>query len=303
MENSINAKLEEIFKKWYDKIRKTEGNESIYDDYYSENNEKKQPFTKDGIMFNENIPADKMEDMWKLSSRRILFLLKDQYQDGNPKWFEDIRDWLRVTEFDRDTEHNEKSEQAIIRKEKNKNLQYPFIRKLAYLLWGLSKVNKDTVDDWPEGNVNKAFKDGRLKEFFNTQPFALVECKKLPGGPQLDDNVLIDNLKIDKYGGFLRQEIDTLKPNIIVCSGNRIFEFVAKYYSEIKDTNEPQTYGGKYELGDGTIVRNLTTCLKYYPGSKTVVINSYHPSAPVGWKYFEKVMSPFRAFIRKHPDF
>ena len=287
MDESIEARLDEIFKEWYDEIHKKEGDD--------------KKFTKDGIMFNENIPVNEIEDIWKKSSRRVLFLLKDQYQHEEKKWPEDIRDWLRVTDFDRNKDRNNGNNKAVTQKEKNKELQSKILRKLAYLLWGLSKVNKDTVDDWPEGNVNKAFKDGRLKEFFNTQPFALVECKKTPGDSSLKDSILQGNLR--DYGKFLKDEIKTLNPNIIVCSGNRIFEFVAKYYSEIKDTNEPQTYGGKYELGDGTTVRNLTTCLKYYPGSKTVVINSYHPSAPVGWKYFEKVMSPFRAFIREHSEF
>lgn len=289
MEESIEARLDEIFKEWYDEIHKKEGDD--------------KKFTKDGIMFNENIPVNEIEDIWKKSSRRVLFLLKDQYQHEEKKWPEDIRDWLRVTDFDRNKDRNNGNNKAVTQKEKNKELQSKILRKLAYLLWGLSKVNKDTVDDWPEGNVNKAFKDGRLKEFFNTQPFALVECKKLPGGPQLDDNVLIDNLKIDKYGGFLRQEIDTLKPNIIVCSGKIIFEFVVKYYSTYDNIKDPQIYGGDYVLENGYKVPKLTTCLWYHPEKNLVVINSYHPSAPVGWKYFEKVMSPFRAFIREHSEF
>ena len=173
---------------------------------------------------------------------------------------------------------------------------------MAFLIWGLSKLTTNTVDDWPEGEVIAAHKKGDVKDLFNTIPFALVECKKLPGGPKLYDNILLGHL--DEYGDFLTQEIETLNPNIIVCSGNRIFEFVVKYFSQSNEIEKlPNIYGGEYEI-DGKKVPNFTTCLWYDQEKNIVVINSFHPSDRVeNWMYFEKVMSPFRAFIREHSDF
>lgn len=243
MEKSIEARLEEIFKEWYDEIRKNEGDD--------------KKFTKDGIMFNENIPVNEIEDIWKKSSRRVLFLLKDQNQNDEKKWSEDIRYWLRVTELDRDKEHNKKSEQTIIRKEKNKNLQYPFIRKLAYLLWGLSKIDKN--NNWYDDEVNKHFDE--VKQFFNTQPFALVECKKLPGGGKVKNSEVKRHIK--KYGEYLKNEIKVIDPNIIVCmSGND---------------------GHHFLINQLCVNGELETCSKNVHiyrenGKETLIIFSYHPS-------------------------
>lgn len=243
MENSINAKLEEIFKEWYGEM---------YPDkpYFVE------PFTKDGIMYNENIPANEIENKWNNSSRRVLFLLKDQNQKGG-KDPEDIRDWLRVTDFDRDKEKNKNSEQAIIRKEKNKNLQYPFIRKLAYLLWGLSKIDKN--NDWYDDEVNKHFDE--VKQFFNTQPFALVECKKLPGGGKVKNSEVKWHIK--NYGKHLKKEIKVIDPNIIVCmSGNDGHDFLI---NQLCVNGELETCSNNVHIYREN-------------GKETLIIFSYHPS-------------------------
>ena len=91
MYKSIEQQLDKIFKKWYERM-------------YPGKSYLEEPFTKDGIMFNENIPSDEIENKWEQSSRRILFLLKDQNQhsDNNEKWPEDIRYWLKRTEIDDD---------------------------------------------------------------------------------------------------------------------------------------------------------------------------------------------------------
>lgn len=48
----------------------------------------------------------------------------------------------------------------------------------------------------------------------------------------------------------------------------------------------------------------MKTCLWYYPVEKVVVIKAFHPSGAANWKVFEKVFSPFRAFVRDiNPSF
>lgn len=93
-------------------------------------------------------------------------MLKDQNQQGMEKWDEDIREWLIDTV-------NDKTESQLKIKEANRNLSPRFIRNLAYLLWGLSKADKD--NPWWYDEVIKHFDE--VKDFFNTQPFAIVECK------------------------------------------------------------------------------------------------------------------------------
>ena len=128
-------------------------------------------------MYNKN-PLGQNEEAWFSSRNRILFLLKDQNQDGAEKWDEDIREWLIDTE--KDTAKHHKTKEA------NRNLETPFLRNLAFLLWGLSKADKD--NPWWYGEVAQHFDE--VKDFFNTQPFAIVECKKQPGDGKLNDKEL-----------------------------------------------------------------------------------------------------------------
>ena len=266
MEKSIEARLEEIFKEWYERM-------------YSEKSyleDKKEPFTKDGILFNENIPANIIEDMWKLSSRRVLFLLKDQNQKGKDKWFEDIRDWLRVTEFDRDKEHNKNSDKSITQKEKNKNLQDPFMKKLAYLLWGLSKIDKN--NDWWEGEIDMHL--DKVREFYNTQPFALIECKKLPGGGKVDDTEI--RTHITTYKDLLKREIETLEPNIIVCMSGPGYHFAL---NDLFKKDDLESYG-----------KNVHVYRKN--GKETLILYSYHPSHPQF--SYDNAMYHYREYLKKN---
>ena len=62
--------------------------------------------------------------------------------------------------------------------------------------------------------------------------------------------------------------------------------------------------GGEYILDDGRIVADMRTCLWYFPSNNVVVIKAFHPSVAANWKVLEKVLSPFRSFIRDiNPSF
>lgn len=119
-----------------------------------------------------------------------------------------------------------------------------------------------------------------VKEFFNTQPFALIECKKLPGDDNLGDDVLKQHLR--DYGDLLKQEIDILNPNIIICTNQHIYDFIIKKYT--KD---------ELECIDGY------NSIRFHPLTGTIVLCSYHPSA---WNVdvYEGVMWHYRAFLKKH---
>ncbi|MBR6103457.1 MAG: hypothetical protein IKP81_00170 [Paludibacteraceae bacterium] len=147
----MTKELEELFVEW--KNRQTENRDGEY-------------FTKDGILRHNNETDEELEAKWFSTERRIAILLKDQYQKDEQKWDEDIRDWLRDTDM--------KNEKALAQKRKNRNLEVSFLKRIAYLIWGLSKA--DEKNDWWYYEVDKHREE--VKDFFNTQPFALVECKK-----------------------------------------------------------------------------------------------------------------------------
>ena len=160
MNKNIEKELEDLFFEWHSRMKAKDSSSH---------------FTRDGLMYN-SLPNEQNEGVWFSSPKRVLFLLKDQNQigEGEEKWDEDIREWLVNTV-------NDTTEQKLSKKEANRNLDSRFIRNIAYLLWGLSKA--DNENPWWYNEVTKHFDE--VKEFFNTQPFAIVECKKLPGGGKL----------------------------------------------------------------------------------------------------------------------
>ena len=65
----INEKLEILFNEWKERMEK---NGDMY-------------FTKDGILRKNGISDSKLIETWIASSKRVMFLLKDQNQIGG-KW-------------------------------------------------------------------------------------------------------------------------------------------------------------------------------------------------------------------------
>jgi len=238
--NLIDEKLDNLFDEWKERMKKNGD----------------MNFTKDGILRKNGISDTKILETWMESSKRIMFLLKDQNQEGK-KWDEDIRDWLTTND-------------------NTCNLGSAFIKNIAYILWGLSKADEN--NDWWYNEITMHFDE--VKGFFNTQPFALVECKKQPGDGYLDDDVLKQHLS--DYGDLLKQEIDILNPNIIVCTNQHIYDFVLKKY--------PQE---ELECVEGH------NSIRFHPLSGTIILCSYHPSA---WNVdvYEGIMWHYRAFLKKH---
>ena len=108
-----------------------------------------EAFVSDGIMRNtEN------DFSWHEKPIRIAFLVKD-----NPDGEQDTRDWLQF--------------------KKNQNLSFTFIHKIANLFYGLSKATDANDASWWFGEIEQHQED--VKDFFNTEPFAFIECKKQPG--------------------------------------------------------------------------------------------------------------------------
>lgn len=154
--------------------------------------ESSEPITKDGLM---NKPGGlDVNKLWEHSSKRIMFLLKDQpYSYGD-----DTRNWLIG-----DLDH--------IRK--NRELEIKFLRRLAWLIYAIA-YNKPKY--W---NISLE----QAKECFLTFPFAFIETKKESGVSAIKNKDLMCYIK--KYSHFLIEEIEILNPNIIVCCGGPQYHF------------------------------------------------------------------------------
>ena len=208
----------------------------------------KDMFVRDGIM--RTIPnADKV---WSTSKRRIAFMMKDK-SDGTG---DDARNWL----IDNDDPNNQK----------NRRLGTKLFRNIACVLYGLKH------DECDYANVAN---DALLIDCLLKVPFAYIECKKEAGKGSLDDSVLQQYLR-GAHGTYLHQELSILQPNIYVCSGWPINDFIRNMYAPeelyIQSNN-----------------------LAYHIPSKTLIILGYHPTARTIYppKNFAGVMNHYKDFL------
>jgi hypothetical protein len=261
---NIGDELETLFKEWKDRLG--------------------THFTKDGVMYRNGKTNEQVEQEWLASPIRVAFLLKDQNQGKYGTWDEDINLWLKDVDWgDANADKWNASAKA------NRNIENRFLKNIAYILWGLAKTDSNVVRCFSETKEHH----NEVIAFFNSQPFALIECKKEPGVSYLDTKKLCNHLAT--YGDLLKKELDILHPNIIVCCGgsSEIFNFITKTYYKDKD---PIPFGGEYVL-DGTDY-GFKTQLYYYPDDNVIVIDSFHPKDRKGdWLIFDRVLSPFRSFM------
>ena len=239
-------------------------------------------FTYDGIMYQNGKTKEQVEQEWMASPKRILFLLKDQHQFDAEKWDEHIRYWLKDLPGDESPvlENKRRNRNLIPPVFKNgKRARKSIFKPIAFLLWGLAKVEKGI--DWKFDDVKVNLEE--VKKLFNSQPFALVECKKDPGGPECKDHILSQH--INQYGDLLKKEIEILNPNMIVCTNSIIYNFVKNMFpiDEITESRDNPQFGK----------------IAYHNNSGTFIFSSFHPSAR-GKSYqniYEYVIHNYRIFL------
>ena len=251
---NYTKQLDELFEKWEEKSKENEHNH----------------FCQDGLMHKGSIydeesnlrrPGNENE-LWDNAKKRVLFLCKDL---NNDKDAADIREW-----------NCHKT---------GENIKALFYKNMAYWLYGLLNVNENGFA--PEFET---LTDEIITDFFDKTSFAYVNCKKEAGVEKISDTDL--QCHIDLYKDFIKQEIEILNPDIIVCGGGSsiIKNFVGEeIYTDI-------------EKIDGS-----NNWIYYSKKNNKVVIDSYHPSY---WQIeggsktiYENMMSKYKEFIDKYPNF
>lgn len=247
-----NSHLESIFARWI--ARSQQNGEPC------EQSSGHVVFTKDGLM-EKNDKDINVSESWRNAKRRIMFLVKDQ-PTGE---CDDSRLWLKNIEGEK--VENRKNKEA------NRNLKPRFIHNFANLFWSLWNATLDNLCSSEQ--LRTSFE--QVKECFNTHPFAYIECKKQGGNTSISDITLLHYL--NKYGDLLREEIELLDPNMIVCTSPHIYAFVQ------------QMYGGNFEQIEGHNSIRIDT------KHQKLIFCSYHPSA---WNVnvYEGVMDHFRAYLQ-----
>ena len=246
---TINQQLNELFERW--KIASLNNGEKT--------NEFGVIFTTDGLVYKNDMSID-VEEQWNSSKKKVLFILKDQ----PTKYADDVRFWLRDVEGkDNTTRQN------------NRVLKTRFIHNIANIFYGLQNVNR--LQPFPLEQVK--FDD--IKDCFNTVPFAIIESKKQGGGTNITNSVL--RTYLDRYASFLKEEIEILKPNMIVCTSEIIYKQIINLFS----SHEIKEFEGH---------NRVKLVKKEYP---VLLFCSYHPSAHKSYgDIYNGVMNHYRAFVQ-----
>ena len=237
---NYNEKLNILFDKWEDE---------------SKRNEEQGAFCRDGLMYKYQHDNNYVDELWDKSEKRILFLLKDPIHNTV-----DSRDWLNY--------------------EKNQQLQSSFIKRLAYVLYGLSTVKDGkTADFWDITHE-------QLVKCINEIPFAFVESKKQADTKKrkkINDKEL--KKYINRYKDYLTEEINILNPDIVICFGKPQYDFA---FSDLfKDAEVIDKY------------------IRLHKQTNTLIIYSYHPSYFIisYASFYSGIMHQYGKFLAKYPDF
>lgn len=190
------------------------------------------------------------ESKWIESPRRLLILTKDLNDDDG--W--DIRQ-----ETGRYNEVAFSYERAIS--------FYKNLRMWSYLM--LTGCPDQMPPFKAVRNMNTA------GPFYENAPIARVNCKKQVGGSSISDAILMSYL--ETYASLLKDQIALYDANIIYCCGysnerNIILDFVRSHY-----------------LTDLVLVPDTEGWFYYSPSTRKLVVDSYHPSARIGYEdtYYE----------------
>lgn len=244
-------------------------------------------FCRDGLLL--KAPSLKIDvgSLWSKAKRRVAFVLEEN-QSGEKDEFgniiaggHDIRKWLYKPEV--------------------QSLRKTFLQRIAELLEALLYLTDDNSRKGTYSFQNVHDNMELKKKVFNTEPFAFIEAKKLVGTPDsYNSDILEYYMKRDM--DYLKEELEILKPNIIVCCGSDDvqFNFITEhYFPKIDDSNKMEyEHPGRYF--------KQKCCRWVYPEQKAIILKSYHPSVRrrvEASAIFERVISPFHGFLKNNPNF
>jgi hypothetical protein len=256
---TYNSQLDELFNEWEATLPE----------------ELKEKFCRDGLMLRPS--GEDVNALWENSIRRVAFLLKDKSDNS----CDDIRNWL-VNEGDVNSEFCRKLKGGIIGKT-------GFLPNIARLLYGLLNVSIEKTLGFSDVKYLDVVKT------WNEAPVALIETIKNAGCKNVSDAEM--KRTIERDNELLKEELDILKANILVCcdSNDSQFEFVTDFY--LKGKNHV-----KFEIEYPDV---KTPCVYYYPEEMVAVIKSYHPTRSKGkpnWKVYERVVCTLRKLFEKYPE-
>jgi hypothetical protein len=203
-------------------------------------------FCYDGLIYRNG----REDEQWEISRRKIVFLLKEQHNNDG----EDVREWSGSRN--------------------DSNPYGNFYHRLSAWLYGLSHT---TSKGYPPQRI--AFDNHNRMLALSTYPYAYMNIKKQSGGARAVDRVIYEHAAL--YREYLREQLDVLNGNIIVCGGDIVFKAATELiYKDLI-----------FECANDWIYYNAV--------KKIVLINSYHPSAQSksNEQMYDWMMEKYQSFL------
>ena len=227
---------------------------------------------KDGILFRGTIECGEGDyssdrdtgntaEIWEKSPRRYLYITKELTM-GQEGW-DDIRNEDGL---------NKNSDDITGR----------FYQNYMYHLYGMeSAISEGHFVTWEELSHEYS------REFFqNKAALARINCGKDYGDTSTSNKRLKE--LVEKNGDLLKEQIQLLDADIIVCCGSD--DIILKLvYDTYPDADWKYYRGG----------------IHYSDKIKKIIVHSYHMSYyGIGPKdFYEDTIKPFADFIKEHPEF
>lgn len=283
---TTNQQLNALFEKWKEE-RHYSGNVFVSDGLVYKNAPWKMTEEEDIAGTAADI---EVEQLWNDSPLRVAFLLKDTPDsEDDDSGCDDVRQWMILDKPESEQSRNLAGGRVG---------KTGFLPNIARILYGLRYI-KQLQNKYTDFEEFKSKYKSQIVEAWNKLPFAFVETKKIAGKKKVDVNVIKKFLETDGY--LLKQELDYLKPNVIVCTcDDAQFDFITKNYLAGETIDEHDKIEFAYPKAEF-----VDCCLWYYKRRNIAVVKSYHPTnrGKIQWTIFERVISPFRELLQKHPEF
>lgn len=240
----------------------------------AQKNNDAENFSEDGLLFRGEIYYENgcwhrkegdEEQRWAEADRRLLILTKD---------LNDSEAWDIKQETGRRNTAAPSYDMAIA-----------FYKNLR--MWSYGLLNTTAEHNTPFDTAKNMDISG---PFYEQAPIARVNCKKQCGSSSIKDATFSHYL--ETYAMPLKRQIAIYDADIIICCGcssghNRILDFIKAQY-----------------LTDLTMVPDCDNWIYYSPSTGKIAINSYHPSARIGYEnaYCGMIDNYHKAlkYIKKH---
>ena len=185
---------------------------------------------------------------------RVIFLLKETNgNDANGKAPDHLKDWDYRYWLEHQQANGEKSEQN------DSNQFYRTFHSLCLWLDVFRACINGHVMPFSEYRDSGQLSPDRLRK--NLHRTAILNLKKTWGGGSTSWNSLKSYLESDAAKNVIREQIELIQPNIVICGGRQVFDFARVIFA----AEEKHILSGEKDV-------------LYFKANDVIFLSFYHPA-------------------------